>query len=130
MIGAACSGVTNRGVPSTKMKPRASAPASTATLASSRFVIPQTLTLTIERELPELRPDVDGADEPLADEHGVGARVDHAPDLVAGEEPALAHDDRPRRGGRAGARAGGSRRSAAPRRRRPRATPRAGTRRG
>src|ERR1043166_4716818 len=44
MMGAACSGVTKRGVFSTKMKPSASAPASTAVIASRRFVMPQTLT--------------------------------------------------------------------------------------
>jgi len=44
-IGATCSGVTKRGVFSTKMNPRASAPASTAVSASSTFVIPQILTL-------------------------------------------------------------------------------------
>src|SRR5436309_2539735 len=44
MMGVACSGVTKRGVFSTKMKPSASAPASTAVIASRRFVMPQTLT--------------------------------------------------------------------------------------
>ena len=43
-IGATCSGVTKRGVPSTKMKPRASAPASTAVRASASVVIPQIFT--------------------------------------------------------------------------------------
>src|SRR2546426_7939838 len=46
-IGATCSGVTKRGVFSTKMNPRASAPASTAVSASSTFVIPQILTLIV-----------------------------------------------------------------------------------
>src|SRR3989454_7747349 len=46
-IGATCSGVTKRGVFSTKMNPRASAPASTAVNASSALVMPQILTLII-----------------------------------------------------------------------------------
>src|SRR6266852_2390846 len=46
-IGATCSGVTKRGVFSTKMNPRASAPASTAVNASSRLVMPQILTLIV-----------------------------------------------------------------------------------
>src|SRR5262245_51023329 len=46
-IGATCSGVTKRGVFSTKMKPTASAPASTAVMASSRLVIPQIFTRVI-----------------------------------------------------------------------------------
>src|SRR2546426_288437 len=46
-IGATCSGVTKRGVFSTKMNPRASAPASTAVNASSALVMPQILTLVI-----------------------------------------------------------------------------------
>src|SRR5438046_630076 len=46
MMGVACSGVTKRGVFSTKMKPSASAPASTAGIASRRFVMPQSLTPT------------------------------------------------------------------------------------
>src|SRR5207248_1478138 len=43
-IDATCSGVTNRGVFSTKMKPSASAPARTARRASSRLVMPQIFT--------------------------------------------------------------------------------------
>src|SRR5207245_7001081 len=43
-MGAPCSGVTKRGVPSTQMKPSASAPASTAVMASWTFVMPQILT--------------------------------------------------------------------------------------
>src|SRR2546426_2709375 len=50
-IGATCSGVTKRGVFSTKMNPRASAPASTAVNASSRLVMPQILTLVISTSL-------------------------------------------------------------------------------
>src|SRR3990167_6352457 len=96
MMGAACSGVTKRGVPSTKMKPSASAPAWTAVSASSRRVIPQTLTLTT-RELVNLGRDVAGSDEALAPEHGGGGGRRDPADLGAGEEPALAHDDGPRR---------------------------------
>src|SRR6266498_4179875 len=64
MIRAAASGVTKRGVPSTKMKPRASAPASTLSRASSMLVMPQIFTLTIsgpalpEQKLPHLGVDV------------------------------------------------------------------------
>src|SRR5947209_13103438 len=59
-IGATCSGVTKRGVFSTKMNPRASAPASTAVSASSTFVIPQILTLIVSawvgRDAPPMSP--------------------------------------------------------------------------
>src|SRR3989442_5119392 len=59
-IGATCSGVTKRGVFSTKMNPRASAPASTAVSASSTFVIPQILTLIVSawvgRDAPPCPP--------------------------------------------------------------------------
>src|SRR5439155_1416846 len=55
-IGATRSGVTKRGVSSTKMNPSASAPASTAVIASSRRVIPQTFTRTIFMDSPRLRP--------------------------------------------------------------------------
>src|SRR2546422_1579414 len=50
------SGVTKRGVSSTKMTPSASAPASTAVIASSRRVIPQTFTRTIFMDSPRRRP--------------------------------------------------------------------------
>src|SRR2546425_618302 len=59
-IGATCSGVTKRGVFSTKMNPRASAPASTAVNASSRLVMPQILTLIVNawvgRDAPPMSP--------------------------------------------------------------------------
>src|SRR5713101_7194076 len=59
-IGATCSGVTKRGVFSTKMNPRASAPASTAVNASSRLVMPQILTLIVStwggRDAPPMSP--------------------------------------------------------------------------
>src|SRR5712691_9880665 len=59
-IGATCSGVTKRGVFSTKMNPRASAPASTAVNASSRLVMPQILTLIVNawvgRHAPPMSP--------------------------------------------------------------------------
>src|SRR5206468_9292222 len=61
-IGATCSGVTKRGVFSTKMNPRASAPASTAVNASSALVMPQILTLIVNtwvgRDAPPLIPPV------------------------------------------------------------------------
>src|SRR5262245_57538968 len=61
-IGATLSGVTKRGVFSTKMKPSASAPASTAVSASSRFVMPQILTRVIVewvgRGAPPISPPV------------------------------------------------------------------------
>src|SRR5207245_10562145 len=86
---------------STKMNPSASAPASTAVIASSRLVIPQIFTLTIElcrrgrrsarsrridalaleRQLPDPGADVAGRDESLADEDRVGPRLDAPPDL-------------------------------------------------
>src|SRR5579862_681877 len=47
MIWAACAGAIFRGLVSQKTKPRASAPASIAAKASSRFVIPQILTRTV-----------------------------------------------------------------------------------
>src|SRR5437773_3275100 len=56
MMGVACSGVTKRGVFSTKMKPSASAPASTAVIASRRFVMPQTLTRIMNNGGGETRP--------------------------------------------------------------------------
>src|SRR5204863_77375 len=111
MIGAACSGVTNRGVPSTKMKPRASAPASTATLASSRFVIPQTLTLTIERALAELRAGAGRARLPelvlvegevLAEEGQRHGRADRREEVEAPLEVLLVGEDRDRVGARRG----------------------------
>src|SRR5882672_9833897 len=53
-------GVTQRGVFSTKMNPRASAPASTATSASSRLVMPQIFTRVIAewvgRDAPPISP--------------------------------------------------------------------------
>src|SRR5438093_1076126 len=59
-IGATCSGVTKRGVFSTKMNPRASAPASTAVNASSALVMPQILTLIVNtwvgRDAPPMSP--------------------------------------------------------------------------
>src|SRR5881628_1160346 len=59
-IGATFSGVTKRGVFSTKMKPSASAPASTAVIASSRLVMPQILTRVIDewggRDAPPISP--------------------------------------------------------------------------
>src|SRR6267378_2763133 len=61
-IGATCSGVTKRGVFSTKMKPSASAPASTAVSASSRLVMPQILTRVIAawvgRDAPPTSPPI------------------------------------------------------------------------
>src|SRR5262249_11700465 len=61
-MGATVSGVTKRGVVSTKMKPSASAPASTAVIASSRFVMPQILTRVIDewggRDAPPISPPV------------------------------------------------------------------------
>src|ERR1700693_4945830 len=90
MIAAAAAGSMKRGVPSTKMKPSASAPASTATRASATLVIPQTFTLvnsalpswlrpsartatprSQERQLAHLGLHVGGAHEPFADEDGV-----------------------------------------------------------
>src|SRR2546425_12134166 len=97
MIGAACSGVTKRGVPSTKMKPSASAPASTASRASSGLVIPQILTLVTERQLPDLGGHVAGPHESLADEDGVRARRHYGAHLRGGEKAALAHHDWPGR---------------------------------
>ena len=79
MIGATCSGVTKRGVFSTKMKPRASAPASTATFASSGLVMPQILILTTQPQLPNFRPHVRRPHQPLAHQHRVGAGRHHAP---------------------------------------------------
>src|SRR3990167_8967968 len=186
-IAATCSGVTKRGVPSTKMKPRASAPASTAVSASPRFVIPQIFTRVMralsmhgwgetpppcppgrfmhgwgetpppmsprtfhawvgrdappmsprtlhawvgrgappmsppracsharssrmspasrafrvtrptQRQFPDLGGDVRRPHQALADQHGVDAGGDDAPHVGGGEEPALAHHDRPRR---------------------------------
>src|SRR5580765_5894754 len=59
-IGATCAGVTKRGVFSTKMKPSASAPASTAVFASSRLVMPQIFTRVIVewvgRDAPPIFP--------------------------------------------------------------------------
>src|SRR5258705_6992470 len=59
-IGATCAGVTKRGVFSTKMKPSASAPASTAVFASSRLVMPQIFTRVIVewvgRDAPPISP--------------------------------------------------------------------------
>src|SRR6266511_1115195 len=81
MIRAAASGVTKRGVPSTKMKPRASAPASTLSRASSMLVMPQIFTLTIsgpvlrEQKLPHL---------------GAYVGRDDALNIRAGRDPALA----------------------------------------
>src|SRR5881628_525714 len=64
-IGATFSGVTKRGVFSTKMKPSASAPASTAVIASSRLVMPQILTRVIDewggRDAPPISPPARGA---------------------------------------------------------------------
>src|SRR5439155_24706779 len=65
-IGATCSGVMKRGVFSTKMKPSASAPASTAVSASSRLVMPQILTRVVivewgGRDAPPISPPVRGA---------------------------------------------------------------------
>src|SRR5437867_9970895 len=61
-IGATCSGVTKRGVFSTKMNPRASAPASTAVNASSALVMPQILTLIVNtwvgRGAPPMSPPI------------------------------------------------------------------------
>src|SRR6267143_6676584 len=61
-IGATCSGVTKRGVFSTKMKPSASTPASTAVSASSRLVMPQILTRVIAawvgRDAPPTSPPI------------------------------------------------------------------------
>src|SRR5437870_6587157 len=64
-IGATCAGVTKRGVFSTKMKPSASAPASTAVSASSRLVMPQILTRVVivewgGRDAPPFPPPVPG----------------------------------------------------------------------
>src|SRR5947199_215118 len=64
-IGATWAGVTKRGVFSTKMKPSASAPASTAVIASSRLVMPQILTRVIDewggRDAPPISPPARGA---------------------------------------------------------------------
>ena len=80
MIAAAAAGSMKRGVPSTKMKPSASAPASTASRASATLVIPQTFTLitstVLERQLPHLGRHVGGPHETFADEDGVRARPD------------------------------------------------------
>src|SRR5262249_51288705 len=126
-IAAACSGVTKRGVFSTKMKPSASAPACTAIRASSTLVMPQILTRVIiewvgrgappisppihgapdapsvstphsrQRQLADLRADIGGLHQSLADQHGMRASIDDPAHVVAGEESALAHDRRPRR---------------------------------
>src|SRR5262245_39391754 len=98
MIAAATSGATYRGVPSTKMKPRASAPAATLARASSALVIPQIFTLTtpspLEQELAHLGPDIGGPHEPLADQYGMSAGRDDALDVVARGDPALADGHR------------------------------------
>ena len=108
MIGATCAGVTKRGVFSTKMKPSASAPASTQSRASVDVGdaadldarhrghpphLPSPLGRGAQSQLADLRGDVGGADERLADQHGVGARARHALDVVAREEAALADGD-------------------------------------
>src|SRR5262244_1527765 len=83
-IDATCSGVTKRGVFSTKMKPSASAPASTAVRASSRVVMPQILTLTIESQLADLGGNVVRLHEALAHEDGARPGVDDPSHLLAG----------------------------------------------
>src|SRR5438045_7198495 len=83
MISAAWSGVTCRGL-SAKTKPSAWAPASTASSASSRFVMPQILTLISlpeARQLSYLRRHVTLAHQGFADQHRVRAAGGHAGDV-------------------------------------------------
>src|SRR5204863_9026285 len=78
-IGATCSGVTKRGVFSTKMKPSASAPASTHIRASFTFVMPQIFTRVIptssQRELAHRGAHVLRLHEAFAHQHRVRARA-------------------------------------------------------
>src|SRR5713226_5548822 len=93
-IGATCSGVTKRGVFSTKMNPRASAPASTAVNASSRLVMPQILTLIVStwggRDAPPLSPPApDARGQPAASSAHLLLAQRELPDLrgdVAGSD--------------------------------------------
>src|SRR3972149_6666946 len=97
MIAAAWAGVTWRGVPSTKMNPRASAPASQQSRASSALVIPQILIRIIsgvpQRELADLGGTGPRSHEPLAHQDRVRARRHDPLDILAREDAALAHGD-------------------------------------
>src|ERR671931_2477065 len=93
MIDAARAGAMKRGVPSTKMNPRASAPASADSIASSMDVMPQIFTLTTEAELLHLRRHVGRPHQAFAHENRARARRHHRAHLLGRLEPALAHDD-------------------------------------
>src|SRR3990170_552885 len=78
-----------------KTKPRAWAPASTATRASSRLVMPQTLTLTTK--LPELLFRVGGHDQGLPHQEGPPPRFFQDFNVLMALDSALAHHQDPLR---------------------------------
>src|SRR5206468_1327292 len=87
-IDATCSGVTNRGVFSTKMKPSASAPACTAIRASSRLVMPQILTRIIVewvgRDAPPISPPIRAAPDSASP---ISRPIRAAPDSLGVSNP-------------------------------------------